>query len=528
MKYSIILLLSFYLEASDCFDQEISPPLKKINILANKLERKVNHFAATSKDVDSALCVKKDRFSPKEIENYLNSFEGPNVTRKFNGIQITDTPRKIQLLRKLLTNHHTKFDKEIDDFDEEVLKKCSTVDCVLTNTFGKEVNTYLYVLDKYGINLNSNRMKYTSHWSTKELDGIKTAINYIPDMFLKLNKNQSLVRTKRGHDMGENYANGKISIHDKFYELTPQMQIYNIYHELGHNISELFLKLDNSKEWLNASGWKESTVIPGEHFTVNAYSEPSKYSTANPYEDFAETFSAYRFSPKRLKSSFPKRYEFMKKHVYAGVEYLTQEKCQKEQHQIYNYISSSTLKAPNKISNISSCKEEIIHLINDELTSKKLKTCAKKIAIYHLAEQKISKTLGITDREKFAIINENVIDLNQFSMTDEEVDKVRLLLAETVMNSFMNNYSKYSSKPEYQNQKLSDLKEKLKYEKNFFHDNKQKINLSLLNINQNFQNMNPDTNKMPCDQKTKDLFRYMIKNIKIDKNRLNQSDECHF
>ncbi|MFN7824887.1 MAG: hypothetical protein ACK5P6_05960, partial [Pseudobdellovibrionaceae bacterium] len=44
-------------------------------------------------------------------------------------------------------------------------------------------------------------------------------------------------------------------------------------------------------------------------------------------EDFAETFSAYRYNPRQLKKVSPKRYEFMKNKVFGGIEYTNDASC---------------------------------------------------------------------------------------------------------------------------------------------------------------------------------------------------------
>ncbi len=53
----------------------------------------------------------------------------------------------------------------------------------------------------------------------------------------------------------------------------------------------------------------------------------SGYAKTNPLEDIAESITAYRFNPKKLKELSPKRYEYLKNKVFMGIEYLSDSQC---------------------------------------------------------------------------------------------------------------------------------------------------------------------------------------------------------
>ena len=53
----------------------------------------------------------------------------------------------------------------------------------------------------------------------------------------------------------------------------------------------------------------------------------SQYAMTNPAEDFAESFLAYRMAPKKLQRVSPKRYDYIKKNVFKGLEFDSQKDC---------------------------------------------------------------------------------------------------------------------------------------------------------------------------------------------------------
>ena len=60
----------------------------------------------------------------------------------------------------------------------------------------------------------------------------------------------------------------------------------------------------------------------------NTESFISGYAKTNPLEDIAESITAYRFNPKKLKELSPERYEYLKEKVFMGVEYLSDTQCE--------------------------------------------------------------------------------------------------------------------------------------------------------------------------------------------------------
>jgi len=54
----------------------------------------------------------------------------------------------------------------------------------------------------------------------------------------------------------------------------------------------------------------------------------SGYAKTNPLEDIAESITAYRFNPKKLKELSPERYKYLKDRVFMGVEYLSDTQCE--------------------------------------------------------------------------------------------------------------------------------------------------------------------------------------------------------
>ncbi len=118
-------------------------------------------------------------------------------------------------------------------------------------------------------------------------------------------------------------------------------------HELAHAITSNQHLMDS---WISNFGWskKISETQPGS-FTWELNSKwknslCSQYGSNQPSEDIAECSLTYRFNPSSLNA---KKYAFLKKHLFNGVEYKTPSACQdsmvdfyedQSKPNLYNYI----------------------------------------------------------------------------------------------------------------------------------------------------------------------------------------------
>jgi hypothetical protein len=73
-----------------------------------------------------------------------------------------------------------------------------------------------------------------------------------------------------------------------------------------------------------ASGWEEKD---DSFINTRPQEFVSRYAAKDFFEDFAESFTYYRYYPQTLKAKSPLRYEYLKKVVYGGREYLNNETC---------------------------------------------------------------------------------------------------------------------------------------------------------------------------------------------------------
>lgn len=201
---------------------------------------------------------------------------------------------------------------------------CSSLRCVLDRLYGaieKELLLEIYL--RFNIISSHYQDKEAQRWSVKDLELILMALNNLPKHMLPLKKSFKLVRhLPSAQPFGfDNYIGsadraGNIRFYNRWDGLSDSEKVYAVTHELAHTLGAR-LQLDFGKEWINLNR-KEKSV--------------SKYGTENQLEDFAETFTAYRFNPEWLKKRSIKKYEFMRDLVFLGVEYTQKSKCLNQGH----------------------------------------------------------------------------------------------------------------------------------------------------------------------------------------------------
>lgn len=127
-------------------------------------------------------------------------------------------------------------------------------------------------------------------------------------------------------------ANAMIEVFDLWSEQPADEMRMTIVHELGHVIAGE-KDLDESPEWLQASGWiikpgsKSNDKTNGNEYRLNSHELPSEYAKTNPAEDLAESVVAYRYNSKNFKRKSPSRYKFIKEKIFNGVEFGSSAQC---------------------------------------------------------------------------------------------------------------------------------------------------------------------------------------------------------
>lgn len=500
MKFIILILfITNSLFAIECDDSNssISLPLNDLHEYANILQENINWFSATDKDIDNALCVDDEDFSKNAIQDHFSKLGKELVTKEVFGISLTDHPRKINLLRKLLRTND--FVPQIELTEKQ--KTCSNVDCLTKSLFGDLADEHLYLLDKYGLNLNSDRVNYTAKWNKEEVSSLMNSLNYIPKQLLPFDTNQTFVRGKRDNPNGSTYANARVYFYDLHFTQTKQMQTYTIFHEIGHNMASE-MSLDDSEEWKSLSDWRatikkdkdnkdmldpytKKPIVESWH-AGHDHKSTSKYGQTNPAEDFAESFSAYRFNPRKLKEVAPEKYKYMKENIFHGIEYLDESLCKKENsYSFKNMINPVKSELPLKVDDFSVCQESITSLINEESYEAQIKVCAKKLIAQNAIKANIKKNNPeLSDQAMSVILNSSELPIDDIEISKKIIVDTKKLLATEVMKSLIKNFSGYASCSEmrdYMTQKLDTLGDKLS-DFQYFHRNQDSLNESLENI----------------------------------------------
>jgi hypothetical protein len=135
----------------------------------------------------------------------------------------------------------------------------------------------------------------------------------------------------RGPGQERVIANASVEIFDLWNDQSPEEKRYTLNHELGHALAGV-TRIDDNQKWLKLSGWETTTkVVGGKKEQVLKLNKPekiiSKYGLTNNWEDFAESVSAYRYNPKKLKEISPEKYALIKEVIFDNVEYTSEEAC---------------------------------------------------------------------------------------------------------------------------------------------------------------------------------------------------------
>ncbi len=218
------------------------------------------------------------------------------------------------------------------------ISSCKDMFCMADKAFGKGKGAfYLYFMDEYNLNLShiANELdlsgedlliQNTKSFSMSELQLIYQSLEMMPKgAFENFEYGTHVKRIDESRGSTLAVASQRYL---KFYDLwgssriSREVKIVTVIHELGHKIGTFYEQVDLSDEWLKLSGWRmpEKTF----KYAVNASRDMSKsnfvsdYAATNPYEDFAETFSAYILTPKFVKTRAPKKYRFMRDVIFGG------------------------------------------------------------------------------------------------------------------------------------------------------------------------------------------------------------------
>lgn len=96
-----------------------------------------------------------------------------------------------------------------------------------------------------------------------------------------------------------------------------------ILHEKAHFLWRNVLSSRIRNEWINVAGWYRNEDDPDDWSTRYTTTFVGPYAHGiNPNEDLAESISHFITNPNRLLNVAPEKYEFIKKHIMYGNEYI--------------------------------------------------------------------------------------------------------------------------------------------------------------------------------------------------------------
>ncbi len=194
---------------------------------------------------------------------------------------------------------------------------CTTVLCAVDEIWGPHIGRrILYVRARHGFNTSEFAFRNTRRLSLTELDDILITLSDLPPELEEIGQggNQRMTLAAEGvthPTTPEADADAAINFYDKWRRTSRQQRQYGLFHEFGHNISEINGNLDRTREWRRLE--KACAV--------------SNYGKTDNREDFAEAVMKYRFNGPGLRDSCPEKYAFLKERAFQGREYLDESQC---------------------------------------------------------------------------------------------------------------------------------------------------------------------------------------------------------
>ena len=298
------------------FGQSVPTQVNLPQVQIDKMEfENLNTFDL---DVFSRLTLHRDAFRPYFRDSY--DIQNERIGEKLQITRICNTytckDRKVNRPRNL-----QRYDKK---------PPCQDVMCGAERVFGKDKAPYiLWAYLKYGINLSqyADINGDVDGFNIKNLQSIIAAVESVPPHLRKdAVEDTTFYRFQRGMTLamyGDGngvVANAAGSVFDSIDDYNSNEQVFIFTHELGHRTNRYNDQdLDESEDWLMATGWRKKA--DGDFVNNSRSGWVSLYAKENPAEDFAESYTMYRFNPKKLKTVSPARYEFMRNKVFEGIEY---------------------------------------------------------------------------------------------------------------------------------------------------------------------------------------------------------------
>jgi hypothetical protein len=351
-----------------------STSLESISGGLNHMGKMLGFAAVNSEMLHESPCktaVKPFSQIMAEIEELQHrSSKSNKISKKINGVNFVDENEVLLAAFESLTTglpvlpgRFTTTDTELsrDAVKTDIQEKakinpdCVKVNCALEILWGKEIGfKKLWILLKHGFNTSEYAYRFSRRYNADQLNDVIIALEDIPSHIGSISdrKNQRLTIFSEQKFEGENHsdlvANAGIMLFGIWENAASLKRQYILFHEFAHNFAfRDNSRIDLSKDWLDLSDWKrdstnheknralkgaKGTADEKREFDSGYWDHPesscfvSLYASLRPEEDFAETATAYRYEPQKLKERCPAKYDFMKNKVFK-VEYLNNQAC---------------------------------------------------------------------------------------------------------------------------------------------------------------------------------------------------------
>ena len=330
------------------------------------VEKLLDWFSAEHGKISNAPCKVNKVPTQEEMIKYIQekSEAGPPSNAVIHEVKFKEE-------NKILVDAFNDFTTAYDTFgiliNKETQKKiqteykinpaCEKAICAMEKIWGKDLSIrMLYIKLKHGFNTSELAFENADRFKLDEIDDVLMGLEDLPSHLIPMaKKNQPIMRFKRGKTLamykGSTMANAVVMLFDAWDKESPARRQYTVFHEMGHNIGNKLNHLEETPEWLDLSTW----IKKGDKWEPSSEGcFISKYAMGNPWEDFAESLSAYRYDAHRLKNECPKKYDFLKEKVFNQIEYTDVESCsplpRKEVKEIHELLSDNNLNDIGKIS----------------------------------------------------------------------------------------------------------------------------------------------------------------------------------
>lgn len=339
MNYFFLILFSFSLFAhEECVN--CAAHLRQDSSVQNleEFSGKLDHWSASSSQVFNAPCKHK-KFDTQAMNAELSSLSG-NKKKKIGGIQLSnENPELLNVFKRLTTKSKAGWFERLIGLDKtkefdfqsnfSVNPECTRVLCAVDKIWGQYTGRkLLYMNLKFGYNGSEYLKENSARFSEPELNDVLMGLSDLPKSIMPMFQDRPLRKSSvDDEDTNDTYtvwANSEVTIFPPWIRGEQGLRFQTLVHEVGHN---LHYKLPKEKflQWMGMSSW----VKQGDSWSYDIIGAcmPSKYAMASPLEDFAETTSAYRYNAKALLARCPAKYNFMRDHVFNGVEYREESQC---------------------------------------------------------------------------------------------------------------------------------------------------------------------------------------------------------